>query len=108
MVRQPNALFRIPAGVLTLDSGWTPPLGQPFERAILDAPEEFQLDLGCSLMHGGFVVERAEPMSTSIVRSEPKGSLMFFLQRLYTQLQSMATVPVMDLALYASNLETDR
>jgi hypothetical protein len=30
---------------------------------------------------------------------------MFFLQQLYSQLQRMATVPVMDLQLYAQNLQ---
>ena len=104
-VREPNPLFHIPAGILTLDSGWNPPLGTPFEKAVREAPEERALDMGCSLKHGGFVVKRHEDGSAEILRSEPRGSLMFFLQHLYSRLQTMATVPVMDLELYAQNLQ---
>lgn len=106
MVRKPNPLFTIPAGILTLDSSWSPPLGEPLERALSEAPAEHALDLGCSLKHGGFAVGRDEHQgSWALRRSEPEGSLMFFLQHLYSRLQRMATVPVMDLELYARNLQ---
>lgn len=104
-VRQPNPLFTIPAGILTLDSSWSPPLGEPFERALRRVPTEQALDLGCSLKHGGFAVRRdGEREGWTMRKSEPAGSLMFFLQDLYSRLQRMATVPVMDLELYARNL----
>jgi uncharacterized protein DUF6602 len=107
MVREPNPLFNILAGVLTLDSSWSPPLGDAFEHAIAAAEGEEALDLGCSLKHGGFVIERRVEDEMRIRRSEPAGSLMFFLQHLYSRLQTMATVPVMDLALYARELQED-
>jgi hypothetical protein len=107
IVRKPNDLKPILAGILTLDSGWSPPLGEPFEKALMGANEGEALDLGCVLEHGGFVVDRDDVGARRIVRSEPVGSLMFFLQNLYSRLQAMATVPVMDLGLYARTLQDD-
>jgi hypothetical protein len=101
-VRQRNPLFEIPAGILTLDSSWSPALGEPFKRALREAPAEQRLDLGCALKHGGFVIDRlSDGADFRLRRSEPGGSMMFFLQHLYSRLQRMATVPVMDLELYA-------
>lgn len=108
-VRDPNPLFEIPAGILTLGSSWSPPLGETFERAVREAPVDEALDLGCSLTHGGFVAScdpyGEDRTGCEVRRSEPEGSLMFFLQHLYSRLQRMATVPAMDLELYARNLQ---
>ena len=98
--------FPIIGGILASRSGWKrPPLGDAFEKTLRSEPPERQLDIGCALKHGGFDVLRDEPGEVWINRSTPEVSLIFFLMRLFSRLQALGTVPVIDLGLYARSLE---
>jgi hypothetical protein len=103
--KKPKKPFRILAGILTLDSDWTPPLGPSFERSIKRLSGNRQIDIGCALEHGSFDVVRRSKTAVSIVRSEQDASLMFFLMRLFHRLQRMGTVPAIELDRYARTLE---
>lgn len=103
--QEPRALFDILAGILTLESSWTPPFGDGFEQALKDgAAEHTAIDLGCALRHGSFDVRWADA-EPSIDISAPDVSLMFFLLRLFSRLQALGTVPAIDLAEYGRTLE---
>lgn len=93
--------FPILGGILAATSGWEDPLGETFEKAITDAPAELQL--GCTPTEGSFVVswQHGTPAFT---KSEPEGSLMFFLTELFSKLRAVATVPAIDLEEYAKHL----
>ena len=94
--------FPIIGGILASRSDWKdPPLGEAFEKALNSGPADRQLDIGCALKHGAFDVVRDEHGEVWINRSAPDVSLIFFLLRLFTRLQSLGTVPAIDLGLYA-------
>ena len=67
--QEPRKLFDILAGILALESSWTPPFGEAFfERALKDGVNDHtRIDLGCALRHGAFdVAWRDEEPKTTI------------------------------------------
>lgn len=104
--QEARPLFDILTGVLALESDWMPPFGAPFARALADgAAEATGIDLGCALRHGSFDVTWTEGSPPGIDISAPDVSLMFFLLRLFGRLQTLGTVPAIDLAEYGRTLE---
>jgi hypothetical protein len=88
-------------GLLTMDSGWEPSLGDSFEKALNDFGGDGSLDLGCALRGGSFEVEKE-----SIERSDAEGALIFFVVRLLKRLQKMASPPAIDYDEYAAALKS--
>jgi hypothetical protein len=103
--KKPKKPFRILAGILTLESDWTPPLGPSFDSTIKRLRSNRQIDIGCALEHGSFDIVRRPNKAILIVRSEQDAALMFFLMRLFNRLQRMGTVPAIELDRYARSLE---
>lgn len=103
---KPRQPFEILAGVLTRESGWSPPFGDPLRDALAELDEPAQIDLGATAGDGAFEVDydRAEP---KLVVSEAEGGLMFFFTHLYTRLQQLGTVTAIDLAAYARALTAE-
>jgi hypothetical protein len=101
----PKPLFPILAGLLTLDKGWAEPFGEPFRKALAKGSADEHLDIGCVLRHGSFDGVRDEYGAATVETSTPETALMFFLMRLFSRLQALGTVPVIDLAAYARNLQ---
>jgi hypothetical protein len=97
-------LPHIIGGLLTVDSGWSPPFGSSFEEALGGASTEGRLDLGCAARAGGWTAGYAEDgILTSV--SESDAALMFFLLALFQRLRSVGTVPALDLDAYGRSLE---
>lgn len=101
----PRELFRIVAGVLTLESGWSPALGEALNDALAASAEDGRLDLGCALRDGAFEAGYRDGGAVELATSEPAGALMFFLLRLFARLQALGTVSAIDLAEYGRSLE---
>lgn len=91
---------RILAGLLASESSWTPPFGDPFERALNRLKDAESLDIGCGLHHGSFQPIRDDEGELTVAVSEPEVALVTFFLGLLALLQRMATVPAMDLAEY--------
>lgn len=91
-------------GIVTFESGWSPPLGDAFDAVLRDAPIESRLDLGCALCDGGFDVVYAENGDPEVTRSGAESSLIFFFLRLLHRLQQVATVAAIDYVEYSSLL----
>lgn len=112
---KPRKPFHIPAGILAIDSEWNPPLGAPFDKAILNAAtsEEGRIEYGCVLGAGAFrLLTNDEGRlltddegSYKIEKSAGDASLMHFLLTLFHTLQQLATVPAIDILAYAKWLE---
>lgn len=102
-----KALFEIPAGILTLASAWKPGLGEAFEEAINNswADANMRIDFGCVLSEGGFRVARDQDGLLSIEKSPAEASLMYFLMSLFKGLQSLGTVPAVDMDEYLKWIE---
>lgn len=94
----PKPLTRILAGILTLESDWTPPLGDPFHEALNNTNPQDRLDIGCVAAHGHF--KYIEEIRSHYVSANDKPATAF-LFNLISQLQSSATVPMIDVQAYA-------
>jgi len=98
-----KALIPILGGLLTFESDWVPPLGDSFERALLDDIGEGLLDIGCVASHGHFYFDGSTSEFKFIMESKPATAFLF---KLISQLQFSGTVPMIDIEAYARWLTT--
>lgn len=95
-------LFDIPAGIVALSSGWSPPFGARFEQVIRSIAriENRWLDLGCAIQHGAFNVEYDEHKRLSIEVCPAEISLVTFFWQLVARLQAQGTVSAIEVDEY--------
>nr|WP_320146519.1 DUF6602 domain-containing protein [uncultured Anaeromusa sp.] len=102
----PKPHNKILAGILTLSSTWSDPLGDTFETHINALSENQQVDIGCALESGSFLVNyQSNPVS--ILKSTAEESFIFLFLNLLIELQKMATIPAMDIRAYAKVLDSN-
>ena len=94
-------------GLVALESNWTPPFGGPFRKAVSALSDAKRLDIGCAVRQGIFEVDYVMGKSPAIEAEQSDASLSLFLMRLISRLQSIATVPCIDVLAYAANIETE-
>ncbi len=90
-------------GILTLDSDWSPPLGQPLTSAINGLLREGRLDLGCIVAHGTFEAEYTDQDFVAINAQLTDAALALFVLRLIERLRLLGTAPAIDISEYAKN-----
>jgi hypothetical protein len=95
-VYPPKPLAPILGGLLTFQSDWVAPLGESLINA-LGGDHPGRLDLGCVASHGLFGCD-ADGCHTSTPQAKPATA---FLLELIARLQTMATVPMIDVRAYA-------
>lgn len=91
-------------GIVTFESGWSPPFGNAFEAALRASRIDSRVDLGCALCSGGFEVAYHDTGEPQVTRSSAGSSLIFFFLRLLHRLQQIATVPAIDYVEYSGLL----
>ena len=91
---------RVLAGILSLESGWSPPLGNPFEKQIALADEDEQLDLVCAAEDGAADIRYGISPGPSYTKNEGRPVSAFSFS-LLIRLQELATVPAIDFSAYA-------
>lgn len=106
-VAKPRSLLRIVAGIVTYQSSWTPPFGDPLRDALAGLAADHQLDVGCSLLHGAFEARYLSSGTIELAAVEGPRSLVQFLLRLLKQLQSLATAPAIDYDAYLARFQAD-
>jgi hypothetical protein len=84
-------------GLLTFESDWNPPLGNPLTEALTRGSPEGRLDLSCVAAHGIFGCD-ADGCHVITPQGKPATAFLFELIAL---LQSCATVPMIDIGAYA-------
>ncbi|MCZ7620186.1 MAG: hypothetical protein M5U32_18455 [Myxococcota bacterium] len=97
--RDPPHIF---GGILTLDSEWTPALGEALLTALRSASAESRLDLGCVASHGTFAALEDDYS----IDLKAKAATRFLLD-LMARLQSSATAPMLDISAYARWLDKE-
>ncbi|MCY3701542.1 MAG: hypothetical protein OXG16_02525 [Rhodospirillales bacterium] len=97
----PKRPFHILGGMLTFESEWSPPFGKALIRALDKDPNQV-LDLGCVASHGFFYQDRKSKQYTFDTDGKPATGFLF---RLISELQFAGTVPMIDVAAYASSLK---
>lgn len=95
-------LFAPLAGLLTVDSIWTPAFGDPFYKALGGLAEEEHLDLGCALNRGSWDLEdHANPRNAQL--SVPEAALISFCMHFLYRLQRLGSVGAIDYRAYERN-----
>lgn len=101
-IQEPKPPLRIIGGVLTLSSGWTDTFGDGFQNCVKSLDEYSQVDIGCVLEKAGFTISYEN--SLSFETSTEEEALIYFFLKLLVKLQSLGTVPAMDIEAYAKAL----
>lgn len=99
-----KALFKIIAGIITLDSGWKKPFGKAFKAAIKSLEKKEQIDLGCILKCGAFEVKYKSQKTYQFEISKSENSLIVFFLKLLSRLQELGTCPAIDIEKYAKSI----
>ena len=101
---RPKPLHDILAGIITIESTWSDPLGDTLRKNLRSITGDNKIDFGCALKQGAFWVEY-EPKLT-IKKSANDEALLFFFLQMLMKLQSIGTVPAIDIAEYAKSLQS--
>jgi hypothetical protein len=94
----PKPLIHIYGGLLTFESDWKPPLGDPLLNALNDCSDLDRIDLGCIAAHGCF---QYDPGNNTYNFDRGGKHATAFLFDLISRLQASATVPMIDIQAYA-------
>jgi hypothetical protein len=94
----PKALIPILGGLLTFESDWNPPLGEPLEQVLSAANDEDRLNLGCVAAHGHFAFDNGTRKYQFTGEGRPATAFLF---NLISLLQFSGTVPMIDVQAYA-------
>ena len=97
-VYKPRPLTPILGGILSLDSDWSPALGDSLIVALNEEDAPTRLDLGCVAAHGYFCLNTQTAAYDIFPDGKPATA---FLMKLISMLQSSATVPMIDVEAYA-------
>ncbi len=89
------------AGVLTFESDWSPALGDSLLSALAQGTGDRALDLGCVAAHGIF---SCDEQSCYTIEDTDRAATAFLLE-LIARLQTLATVPMIDVRAYAKWLK---
>lgn len=93
----PKPLPYILGGILTFESDWNPPLGQPLLATLEAERSDGRLELGCVAAHGIFGCDASDCYTISL-GGKPATAFLF---ELIARLQASATVPMIDIRAYA-------
>lgn len=96
-VYPPKPLTHIMGGLLTFESDWNPPLGEPLTTALAGSNPDGRLDIGCVAAHGMFGCDESA-CYTITPQGKPATAFLF---ELIARLQNTATVPMIDIRAYA-------
>lgn len=94
----PKPLTQIYGGLLTFESDWSPPLGQPLVSALNKGASETGLEIGCIAAHGYFALNAKSGEHEVFPGGKPATEFLF---RLISELQFSGTVPMIDIQAYA-------
>ena len=104
-VLDPKPPHRIISGILALSNSYSSNFLDVLMGMMTQVHEDRQLDLGCALKDGSFLVKYGAGEVESIESSPASTSLVSFLFRLLAGLQAIGTVPAIDYSAYARALE---
>jgi hypothetical protein len=103
-VYRPKKHFQILSGILALESAWDPPFGTPFNSTIRKFGSTERIDLGCALRSGAFELKKTARKNCRVETTGRDEALIFFFLRMLSRLQSLGTVPALDISKYAASV----
>jgi hypothetical protein len=105
-ITEPRELFTIIGGILTLDSTWAEPFGEPFIKVIESLDSRSHVNIGCVLDKGGFDIHYNSSSGHTKDISTQEEALIYFFLKLLSRLQKLGTVPAIDIEKYARALDS--
>ena len=106
-----RALPKIPhniiSGILTLDSKWASPILKHVSPYMLNKPNNEVVDLVCCVEEGSFANYDAKSGYREVLYTGKENSLIFFLLELLKKLQSVGTVPAIEIQAYEKHISYD-
>lgn len=96
--KPPKELHNIIGGILSLESEWSPPMGDALLKALGLGSEDNSLDLGCVAAHGFFNFNPNGMSYEFVFGRKPATGFLF---ELIARLQVLGTVPVIDIRAYS-------
>lgn len=96
-VYPPKPPISIIGGIVTFESGWSPPLGKPFRTALMADSDLGQIDIGCIAEHGYFFRDAGNTEYHVVDAGKPATAFLF---KLIEKLQVSGTVPMIDIQAY--------
>lgn len=90
-------------GLVATSSSWASLFGRALIDALSELEAEQQVDVGCSLTSGTFTAQYPAGKVAVEATDATDGLITFFLN-LLSRLQSVGTVPAMDIAAYSASL----
>ena len=94
----PRPPGRILGGLLTLSSTWSPALGESLRKALSSDLELGRMDIGCVASHGHFFLKPGESNYSITNDQKPATAFLF---KLIAELQTLGTVPRIDIEAYS-------
>ncbi len=93
----PKPPSRIIGGLLATEASWSPPFGPSFVTALGKLPAEGQIDLGCALVDGAFVVAYDDQRTVLNLETSLRDlSIVVFVFNLLAALQGIGTVSAIE------------
>lgn len=93
-----KAPFHIYGGLLTLDSGWTPAMGEAFKKALNLDLGDGRLDVGCMAKYGHYYYDTPTKGYVFVDENKPATAFLF---KLIAMLQFSGTVSMIDIQAYS-------
>lgn len=107
--RKPRERFHILGGLLTYESGWSPPLGESLRTALHETrDEETRLDLGCVIKDGAFEVAYPDGEDIQLDTSDADGALLYWEMAPFRRLQGIGSPMAIDMKEYLRVIEAGR
>lgn len=106
-VTPPRPLPPILAGILSYQSSWVPPFGDPLRSALSSLDTDHRLSIGCALIHGVFEASYSAHGELELTVIDGPRSLLQFLMRLLKQLQNLATAPAINYDAYLARFHCE-
>ncbi|MBU1020078.1 MAG: hypothetical protein KJ847_02600 [Firmicutes bacterium] len=103
---KPKPLHKIIGGIVTLSNGWKDPFGTNFIVSIKKLSKDEQLDIGCCIEKGGFVIDYSKGIS--IEKSSKTSTMTYFFIKLVAKLQDVGTVPCIDFEKYLETIDGEQ
>lgn len=101
---RPKPLHNILAGIIALESTWSDPFGDTLRKNLRALSDSRRIDFGCAIKQGAFWAEYEPKMV--IKKSAADEALLFFFLQVLMKLQSIGTVPAIDIGEYAKSLQS--
>ncbi|GHT89993.1 hypothetical protein FACS1894113_5480 [Alphaproteobacteria bacterium] len=95
----PKPAIPIIGGILTFESDWSPPMGDPLQKSLGGGNELDRLELGCVAAHGYLQYNSSTGKHDVSLGGKPATAFLF---KLISQLQFSGTVPMIDIQAYAN------